>query len=52
VLETNEAVMDQRIVLNPEEARQGRKSGVLRYILGVSLALVVILFAVAYVISV
>jgi hypothetical protein len=44
--------MDQRIVTSPEEARSARKSGVLRYILGISLVLVVIAFAVAYVTSV
>jgi hypothetical protein len=44
--------MDQRVVLSPEEARQARKYGVVRYILGISLLLVVILFAVAYLISV
>ncbi len=44
--------MDQRIVLSPEKARAARKYGVLRYILGISLVLVVIAFAVAYVISV
>ena len=44
--------MDQRVVETPEQARAGRKHGVVRYILGVSLALVVILFVVAYLISV
>ncbi len=44
--------MDQRIVETPERARAARKNGVLRYILGISLVLVVIAFAVAYVISV
>jgi len=44
--------MDQRIVLNPEEARQGRKERVVRYVLAVSLVLVVILFVVAYRIAV
>ncbi|HEV8678403.1 MAG TPA: hypothetical protein VGQ90_03425 [Stellaceae bacterium] len=44
--------MDQHTVLSPEKARAGRKSGVVRYVLTVSLLLVVILFAVAYVISV
>jgi len=44
--------MDQRIVQSPEQARSGRKHGVLRYVLAVSLVPVVILFAVAYVISV
>ena len=44
--------MDDRTVLRPEEARGARKTGVVRYVLAVSLLLVVILFAVAYVISV
>jgi len=44
--------MDQRIVETPEGTRAARKYGVLRYILGLSLVLVVIAFAVAYVISV
>ena len=44
--------MDQRIVETPEKARAAREYGVLRYILGISLVLVVIAFAVAYVISV
>jgi hypothetical protein len=44
--------MDQHTGLSPEKARAGRKSGVVRYVLTVSLLLVVILFAVAYVISV
>ena len=44
--------MDQRIVASPEKARAARKYGVVRYILGISLLLVVIAFAVAYVISV
>ena len=44
--------MDQHIVLTPEKARGARKSGVVRYVLAVSLLLVVILFVVAYRISV
>jgi hypothetical protein len=44
--------MDQRIVENPQRARSGRKPGVVRYVLAVSLVLVVILFLVAYTISV
>ena len=44
--------MDQRIVETPEKVRAARKYGVLRYILGISLVLVVIAFAVAYVTSV
>ena len=44
--------MDQRIVENPQNARQANKPGVVRYVLAISLLLVVILFAVAYTISV
>ncbi len=44
--------MDQRIIETPERASQGQKPGVVRYVLAVSLVLVVILFGVAYVISV
>ena len=40
--------MDQRIVLTPEKARAARKPGVVRYVLAISLVLVVILFMVAY----
>lgn len=45
-------VMDQHVVKSPEKARAGEKSGVARYVLVISLLLVVILFGVAYVISV
>jgi hypothetical protein len=44
--------MDQRIVLSPDKARAGIKPGVVRYVLAISLLLVVILFAVAYSITV
>ena len=44
--------MDQRVVETPHRARQGQKPGVVRYVLAISLLLVVILFAVAYTISV
>ena len=44
--------MDQRVVKTAEEASAGRKTGVVRYILAISTVLVVILFVVAYVISV
>ena len=44
--------MDQHVVLTPEKARAARKYGVVRYVLGVSLLLVVILFMVAYSFSV
>ncbi len=37
-----------RIVLNPIEARSSTKEGVGRYVLGISLVLVVILLGVAY----
>ncbi|MGE3281988.1 MAG: hypothetical protein AB7H90_08865 [Alphaproteobacteria bacterium] len=42
--------MDDRVVKDPQDARQGRKAGVTRYVLTVGLALVVILFVVAYLI--
>jgi hypothetical protein len=45
-------VMDQRIVETPNRARQGRKDGVVRYVLLISTLLVVIAFAVAYTLSV
>ena len=44
--------MDQRIVQSPIKARQGRKYGVVRYVLLISTVLVVIAFAVAYTLSV
>ena len=40
--------MDDRIVETPQEARQGQKPGVTRYVLTVGLALVIILFVIAY----
>ena len=40
--------MDQHIVSTPEQARGARKEGVVRYVLGISLLLVVILSVVAY----
>jgi hypothetical protein len=40
--------MDKRIVVDPVEARQATKEGVVRYVLLVSLVLVVVLFIVAY----
>ena len=40
--------MDDRIVKSPQEASQGRKPAVARYVLTIGLALVVILFLVAY----
>jgi hypothetical protein len=44
--------MARRIVESPQRARSGRKPGMVRYVLAVSLVLVVILFLVAYTISV
>lgn len=43
--------MPDRIVKSPSQARSASKEGVLRYVLGISLALVVILFIVGYLIS-
>ena len=40
--------MDDRIVKSPQEASQGQKPAVTRYVLAIGLALVVILFLVAY----
>jgi hypothetical protein len=49
-----EAAMDdgRRIVESPSRARQAAKYGVVRYVLAISLVLVVIAFAVAYMTSV
>jgi hypothetical protein len=43
--------MPERIVKSPTEARAGSKEGVVRYILAISVALVVILFIVSYLIA-
>jgi hypothetical protein len=43
--------MPDQIVKSPTEARSGSKEGVVRYILAISLTLVVILFIVGYMIS-
>ena len=43
--------MPDRIVKSPSQARSASKEGVLRYVLGISLALVVILFIVGYQVS-
>jgi hypothetical protein len=43
--------MVDRPVKSPTEARAGSKEGVVRYILAVSIALVVILFIVGYTMS-
>jgi hypothetical protein len=40
--------MDDRTVKSPTDARAGSKEGVVRYILGISIVLVVILFVVGY----
>lgn len=44
--------MDQHTVLTPDQARGASKDGVVRYVLGISLLLVVILSVVAYSIGV
>lgn len=44
--------MEHRIVESPQQARSAQKPGIMRYVLTVSLVLVVILFLVAYTISV
>jgi hypothetical protein len=43
--------MPDQIVKSPTEARSGSKEGVVRYILAISITLVVILFIVGYMIS-
>lgn len=43
--------MPDRIVKPPIQARAASKEGVLRYILGISIALVVILFIIGYLVS-
>jgi hypothetical protein len=43
--------MAERIVRTPTEARAGSKEGVVRYILAISIALVVVLFIVGYLVS-
>jgi hypothetical protein len=43
--------MADRTVKSPNEARAGSKEGVVRYILAISIALVVILFVVGYMMS-
>ncbi len=43
--------MADPIVKSPTDARSGSKEGVVRYVLGGSIALVVILFIVGYMIS-
>ncbi len=43
--------MPEPIVKTPTDARAGSKEGVVRYVLAISLALVVILFVVGYMVS-
>jgi hypothetical protein len=43
--------MQRPIVKNPNEARAGSKEGVVRYVLAISLVLVVIVFVVGYILS-
>jgi hypothetical protein len=43
--------MPDQIVKSPTTARAGSKEGVVRYILAISIALVVILFIVGYLVS-
>ena len=50
MLTTEGQAMDDRIVKSPQEASQGQKPGVTRYVLTIGLVLVVILFVVAYLI--
>ncbi len=45
-------VEDGHPVISTTRARQGKTLGAMRYVLGVSLALVIIIFAVAYLITV
>jgi hypothetical protein len=48
---SEEIVMENsepRVVITPTAARTGSKEGVVRYVLGISLALVVVLFAIGY----
>jgi hypothetical protein len=45
---TTEQEMDQRVVVSPDEARAAIKPRVVRYVLGISLLLVVILSVVIY----
>jgi hypothetical protein len=43
--------MPERIAKSPRDARAASKEGVVRYILGISVALVIILFIVGYLVS-
>jgi hypothetical protein len=51
MLATEGQAMDDRVVKTPQDASQGQKPGVTRYVLTVGLVLVVILFIVAYLIG-
>jgi hypothetical protein len=50
MLKTKGQAMDDRVVKSPQEASQGVKPRVTRYVLSLGLVLVVILFIVAYLI--
>lgn len=43
--------MAERIIKTPEKARSASKEGVVRYVLGISIALVVVLFIVGWLVS-
>ncbi len=43
--------MAERIVKSPTQARAGSKEGVVRYVLAISIALVVVLFIVSYILA-
>ena len=43
--------MSDPIIKTPNDARAGSKEGVVRYVLAISIALVIIVFVIAYVIS-
>ena len=47
----NRSFMPDRIVKSPDNARAASKEGVVRYVLVISVALVVILFVVGYLVS-
>jgi hypothetical protein len=49
--EDGRAMPDDNIIKSPTDARAGSKEGVVRYILGISIALVVILFVIGYMVS-
>jgi hypothetical protein len=43
--------MPEHVVKSPTDARAGSKEGVVRYVLAISIALVVILFIVSYILA-